>query len=117
MRRCGCAGRREWCGWVISHWMGDGSKYQANASRHKAMSYGRMEEAEGRLEAEVQELLERAAAVDEAEDAEYGAAVRGDELPEELRRQEGRLTQIKEAKARLEEQGHLIIHVGQGDKG
>ncbi len=87
----------------LGHLSLDGSKYQTNASRHKAMSYGRMEEAEGRLEAEVQELLERAAGVDEAEDAAYGAAVRGDELPEELRRQEGRLTQIKEAKARLEE--------------
>jgi hypothetical protein len=87
----------------LGHLSLDGSKYQANASRHKAMSYGRMGAAADQLEAEVQELLDRAAAVDEAEDAEYGAAVRGDELPEELRRREERLTRIKEAKARLEE--------------
>ena len=87
----------------LGHLSLDGSKYQANASRHKAMSYGRMEAAADQLEAEVRELLDRAAAVDEAEDAEYGAAVRGDELPEELRRREERLTRIKDAKARLEE--------------
>ena len=78
----------------LGHLSLDGSKYQANASRHQAMSYGRMAEAADQLEAEVQELLDRAAAMDEAEDAEYGAAVRGDELPEELRRREERLTRI-----------------------
>ena len=41
--------------------------------------------------------------VDEAEDAEYGPEQRGDELPEELRRREGRLEKIREAKRRLEE--------------
>ena len=87
----------------LGHLSLDGSKYQANASRHKAMSYGRMAAAADQLEAEVQELLDRAAAVDAAEDAEYGAAVRGDELPEELRRREERLTRIKDAKTRLEE--------------
>ena len=87
----------------LGHLSLDGSKYQANASRHKAMSYGRMAAAADQLEAEVQELLDRAAAVDAAEDAEYGAAVRGDELPEELRRREERLTRIKDAKTRWEE--------------
>ena len=86
----------------LGHLSLDGSKYQANASRHKAMSYGRMAAAD-QLEAEVQELLDRAAAMDEAEDAEYGVAVRGDELPEELRRRVERLSRIKDAKARLEE--------------
>ena len=81
----------------------DGSKYQANASKHKAMSYGRIEEAEPQLEAEIKELLQRAADVDEAEDAEYGPEQRWDELPEELRRREGRLEKIREAKWRLEE--------------
>jgi hypothetical protein len=38
----------------------DGSKVKANASKHKAMSYGRMEEAEKRLREEVQELLKQA---------------------------------------------------------
>ena len=68
----------------MGHLSLDGSKYQANACKHKAMSYGRIEEVEPQLEAEIRELLRRAAAVDEAEDAEYGPEQRGDELPEEL---------------------------------
>ena len=51
----------------------------------------------------MKELLRRAAEVDEAEDAEHGPEHRGDELPEELRRREGRLEKIREAKRRLEE--------------
>ena len=66
------------------------------------MSYGRIEEVEPQLEAEVKELLGRVAEVDESEDAEYGVEQRGDELPEELRRWEGRLEKIREAKRRLE---------------
>lgn len=87
----------------LGHLSLDGSKYQANASKHKAMSYGRIQEVEPQLEAEIQELLRRAAEVDQAEDAEYGPDRRGDELPEELRRREGRLEKIREAKRRLEE--------------
>ena len=87
----------------MGHLSLDGSKYQANASKHKAMSYGRIEEVEPQLEAEIKELLRRATEVDEAEDAEYGPEQRRDELPEELRRREGRLEKIREAKRRLEE--------------
>jgi transposase len=81
----------------------DGSKVKANASKHKAMSYGRMEEAEKRLRKEVQELLKRAGAVDEEEDKRYGGDRRGDELPEELQRRETRIARIQEAKKVLEE--------------
>jgi len=87
----------------LGHLSLDGSKYQANASKHKAMSYGRIQEVEPQLEAEIQELLRRAAEVDKAEDTQYGPGQRGDELPEELRRREGRLEKIREAKRRLEE--------------
>ena len=66
----------------MGHLSLDGSKYQANASKHKAMSYQRIQETEPRLEAEIAELLRRAAEIDEAEDAEYGHDARGDELPE-----------------------------------
>jgi transposase/IS5 family transposase len=79
----------------------DGTKLKANASRHKAMSYGRMAEREAALEAEVQAILDEAEAVDRAEDARFGDA-RGDELPPELRRRETRLARIREAKAELE---------------
>lgn len=80
----------------------DGTKIKASASKHKAMSYARMEEAERRLEREVQALLRHAEQVDAAEDAEYGRGRRGDELPAELARRESRLATIRAAKAALE---------------
>lgn len=87
----------------LGHVSLDGTKVKANASRHKAMSYGRMKEEEARLEAEVRELLRKAEEVDEEEDRHYGRDRRGDELPEELAFREGRLKRIREAKAALEE--------------
>jgi transposase len=81
----------------------DGSKVKANASKHKAMSYGRMQEEEKRLKEEVKRLLEQAEAVDAEEDARYGRDRRGDELPAELARRETRLKRILEAKRALEE--------------
>jgi transposase len=81
----------------------DGSKVKANASRHKAMSYGRMCQEETRLRREIEELLGRAEAQDAEEDRLYGADRRGDELPVELRRREDRLKTIQQAKKRLEE--------------
>jgi len=86
----------------LGHLSLDGSKYQANASKHKAMSYGRILEVEPQLEAEVRELLGRAERTDAEEDAQYGRDRRGDELPKELRRREGRLEKIRAAKTRLE---------------
>jgi transposase len=80
----------------------DGTKVKANASRHKAMSYGRMTEREAQLAAQVKAILDEAEAVDAAEDAEYGDA-RGDELPPELRTREGRLAKLREAKAAIEQ--------------
>ncbi len=82
----------------------DGTKVKANASKHKAMSYGRMQEKEEQLKAEIAALMERAAAADQREDAEEREAGGrgGDSLPEELRRRESRLAQIAKAKAELE---------------
>ncbi len=80
----------------------DGSKVKANASKHKAMSYGRMRQEDQRLRDEIAALLAKADAVDAAEDAEHGPDVRGDELPAELQRREERLAKIAAAKARLE---------------
>src|SRR5438128_6275210 len=79
----------------------DGTKKQANASKHKAMSYGRMGEAEEKLKAQIQELLERAEAVDAAEDEKEGQG-QIDKLPKELARRESRLKKIQKAKASLE---------------
>ena len=80
----------------------DGTKVRANASKRKAMSYGRMVKEEARLKKEIQELLDKAGAVDAEEDERYGEQVRGDELPAELERREKRLVAIQQAKARLE---------------
>jgi transposase len=88
----------------LGHVALDGTKVRAKASRHKAMSYGRMPEAEQRLEAEVRRLLEEAERVDATEDREYGAGRRGDELPAELARRETRLAKIRAAKAALEQE-------------
>jgi transposase len=81
----------------------DGSKVKANASKHKAMSYGRMEEEQKRLRAEVKRLLEQAETADAEEDARYGRDSSGDEVPPELARRESRLQRIREAKKALEE--------------
>jgi transposase len=86
----------------LGHVALDGTKVLANASKHKAMSYGRMAEAERKLEQEVAALLAQAAQVDAAEDARYGKGQRGDELPAELARRENRLAKIRAAKAALE---------------
>src|SRR6266571_2809422 len=87
----------------------DGTKLRANASRRKAMSYGRMVKAGAQLEAEiaviranVRALLEEAEAVDAEEDERCGPDCRGDELPAELQRREQRLARIREATAALE---------------
>lgn len=82
----------------------DGTKVQASASKHKAMSYERMLQQEEKLQEEIDELLEQAEEIDQQEDDEYGRANRGDELPEELQRREQRLERLQEAKQQLEEE-------------
>lgn len=80
----------------------DGTKVHATASRHKAMSYGRMAERASVLEGEVAGWLERAQAADTAEDATLGDR-QGDELPPHLATKERRAAAIRKAKAALEE--------------
>lgn len=82
----------------------DGTKMQANASKHKAMSHVRMQAEETRLQAEVEQLLASADKADADEDALYGTGQRASELPEELKRRETRLKKIREAKAALEQE-------------
>ena len=96
----------------------DGSRVKANASKHKAMSYKRMQEAEKKLKAEIRKITRMAQEIDEAEDAAFGPDFRGDELPEELKRRKDRLAKIREAKRRLEkEQEEEDRRTGRGDKG
>ena len=86
----------------LGHIALDGTKIKANASRHKAMSYGRMLKEEASLKEEIKQLLEKSEAIDQQEDDKYGPDRRGDELPEELARRESRLKRIQEAKKVLE---------------
>jgi transposase len=88
----------------LGHVALDGTKMQGNASKRKAMSYSVMKRKEEELTAEIEELLKNAEAVDAAEDEKYGKDKRGDELPEELRRREGRRQKIREAREVLEAQ-------------
>ena len=80
----------------------DGSRVRANASKHKAMSYGRMKREAERLRQEIQELTARARRTDRHEDKRYGRDRRGDELPTELARREQRLATIQSARKRME---------------
>lgn len=82
----------------------DGTKVQASASKHKAMSYERMLQEEERLEEEIEQLFEEAEQTDREEDERFGRDSRGDELPEELQRRRDRLDKIQEAKEQLEEE-------------
>jgi transposase len=81
----------------------DGTKVKANASKHKAMSYGRIEESERKIQQEVKEILAEAEALDAAEDARYGSGNSGEELPAELQQRQSRLAKIREAKQALEQ--------------
>lgn len=80
----------------------DGTKIRANASKHRAMSYARMQEEEQRLKKEIAKLMRESEITDRSEDRCYGADKRGDELPAELAHRESRLKKIREAKAALE---------------
>jgi transposase len=81
----------------------DGTKMKANASKHKAMSYGRMKEEEQKLKQEIEQLLERARSIDAQEDGRLGSDQAHEQLPAELQRREARLAKIQAAKARLEQ--------------
>jgi transposase len=87
----------------LGHVALDGTKVKANASKHKAMSYEWLCKREAEYEKQVADLLRRAEETDVAEDDLYGADLRGDELPEELRFRQERLKRIREAKRALEE--------------
>lgn len=86
----------------LGHVALDGTKVAANASKHKAMSYQRMLKKEAELQQGIDQLLTQAETVDQEEDALYGSGRRGEELPEELRRREGRRAKIRQARQALE---------------
>lgn len=81
----------------------DGTKVKANASRHKAMSYGHMLKAEAELKAQIAALLQRAKAADDAEKNEPEV-----DIPAEIARRQDRLDAIAQARARLEQRQREI---------
>jgi transposase len=86
----------------LGHVALDGTKIKANASKHKAMSYGRMDAAETALAAEVDRWMRQATGADKDEDRRHGRDRRGDEMPEWMADKAKRLEKIREAKAALE---------------
>ena len=80
----------------------DGTKIRANASKHKAMSYKRMQKAEPELAAIVAEWLAESEAADAREDAEHGSHGGGDAIPAHIVAKVRQLAKIQAAQARLE---------------
>jgi transposase len=79
----------------------DGSKFKANTSKHKAMSYAYMQAKEEELVNQIQDLMDQAENSDQQEDEQHEDKT-GFELPEELKIKEKRLAKIREAKEALE---------------
>jgi transposase len=100
----------------LVHLAVDGTKVAANASKHKAMSYGRMEAEEARLGAEIEQMLQRAAAEDDREDAEFGQEQPGSLFTEEIARRTGRLEKLREAKAALEAQARAAAEAKRAER-
>lgn len=86
---------------TLGHISLDGSKFKANSSKHKAMSYKRLKEQDQALSREIDDLVANAKRCDAEEDAAYQERT-GYEIPEDLTFKETRLARIKEAKAALE---------------
>ena len=86
----------------------DGTKIKANASKHKAMSYERMEKRAAELEAEVAKWLSSAAAADAREDKLYGHDKTGEEMPDWVADKKRRAERIRAAKAALEAEAKAV---------
>jgi transposase len=91
----------------------DGTKVRANASRHKGMSYARMDTKINELEKQVQQMLAKAEACNQKEDDLYGKGNRGYQLPKELQYRDRRLKRIREAKKVIENETAANFNVEQ----
>ena len=98
----------------LGHVALDGTKMKANASKHKAMSYGRMQETITRLEKEVASWFERAEAEDTSDDVRH-AETRVDKLPMWVTSKQRRIEKIREAKAALEDEAKKAGATPSGD--
>ena len=91
----------------LGHISLDGSKFKANSSKHKAMSYQRLKDKEQVLSQEIDALIAKASLCDRDEDQAYQEQT-GYEIPEDLKYKETRLKQIKAAKKALEQREAIL---------
>jgi hypothetical protein len=81
----------------LGHIALDGTKVDANASKHRALSWGHANKIEAQLRQEVQALLKL------AEHSDRGVVIDGMDVPAEIARREDRLSAIAQAKAKIEQ--------------
>ena len=81
----------------LGHIALDGTKIEANASKHKALSWGHANKIEAQLRQEVQTLLAL------AESSDTQAVPDGMDVPAEIARREDRLSALAQAKAKIEQ--------------
>jgi len=96
----------------LGHVALDGTKIQANASKHKAMSYERMKKTEKELKADIEKWFADSKTTDEEEDREFGEDKRGDEMPEWVTNKQKRLEVIRAAKAEMEAEARAQLEAG-----
>ena len=96
----------------------DGTKVKANASKHRALSYGHANRIEAHLKAEVEQLLRL------AEQADQRNIPDGMDVPAEIARREARLAAIRQAKTEIEARARERLNAerqeyedGQEDRG
>jgi transposase len=100
----------------LGHVSLDGTKIKANASKHKAMSYGRMKAVEPVLAKTVEDWMSRANGADDDDDRTHGPDRRGDETPDWMASKQSRLAKIQAAKAALEAEAEAAGNDAPEDK-
>ncbi len=95
----------------LGHVAIDGTKLEANASRHKSMSYEKLNEQEQYWKQQVDEILRRAGEVDEEEGR--GGDQRCATLPAELAGAQSRLKRLEQAKRELEQEAQQQLEEAQ----
>jgi transposase len=100
----------------LGHVSLDGTKIKANASKHKAMSYGRMKEVEPVLAKTVEDWMSQANGADDDDDRTHGPDRRGDETPDWMASKQSRLEKIQAAKAALEAEAEAAGKQAPDDK-
>jgi hypothetical protein len=99
----------------LGHISMDGSKFKASSSKHKAMTYQRLQKKELGLMAEIDILIGKANLCDEEEDRRYQDET-GYKIPEDLKFKKDRLEKIKAAKQALENREETL-HPGKKIEG